>query len=53
MEWVEKLLKLAINLFSSNCEGKPRPYKVDKRWIEVEREAVNEALKRKHRPDDE
>jgi hypothetical protein len=49
MDWITTIAKIIIGLFtSSECDDKPRPYKVNRKWIEVEREAVNEALKRKH-----
>jgi hypothetical protein len=49
MDWISTIAKIIIRLFtSSDCEDKPRPYPVDKRWIEIERDRVNDALKKKH-----
>ena len=48
MEWVSKLLDLAISLFRDRNSDRPRPYKVNRKWIEVERDQVDDALDKKH-----
>jgi hypothetical protein len=48
MEWVGKLLELAISLFRSRRCDKPGPYKVNRKWIEIERDQVDDGLKKKH-----
>ena len=46
MSWLKQILCLLSDLLSSDLE-KPRPYKVNPKWIKLERDEVDDALKDK------